>query len=73
MTSNVGKLLKRFLFFFFGGGGGRGLMLSMLVFYYSRTYASVYGTKENAHALLEVCGSWAKQTHRSEASTQGKD
>ena len=48
-------------------------MLSMLVFYYSRTYASVYGTKENAHALLEVCGSWAKQTHRSEASTQGKD
>ena len=47
-------------------------MLSILVLYYSRSYASVYDIKENAHMLY-----WKSmdhvQTHWSEAHTQGKD
>ena len=47
-------------------------MLSILVLYYSRSYASVYDIKENAHMLY-----WKSvdpvQTHRSEARTQRKD
>ena len=48
------------------------LMLSMLVYCYSRSYTSVYDIKENAHMLY-----WKSvdhvQTHRSEARTQRKD
>ena len=47
-------------------------MLLMLVLYYSRSYASVYDIKENAHMLC-----WKSvdhvQTHRSVVRTQGKD
>ena len=47
-------------------------MFPMLVLYYSRSYASVYDIKENAHMLY-----WQSvdhvQTHRSEALTQKKD
>ena len=46
-------------------------MLPVLVLYYSRSYASVYDTKENAHMLY-----WTSvdhvQTYRPEARTQGK-
>ena len=44
--------------FFFGGGGGRGgggrgwnSIFPVSVLYYSRSYASFYDVKENAHIL----------------------
>ena len=47
-------------------------MYPMLVLYYSRSYASVYDTKENAYMLYRKSVDHV-QTNRSEARTQGKD
>ena len=47
-------------------------MFPMLVLYLSRSYASVYDFKENAHMLYWLSVDHGL-THRSEARPQGKD
>ena len=47
-------------------------MLPMLVLYYSRSYASVYDIKENAH-MFYWKSVYHVQTHRSETRTQAKE